>query len=179
MFGKKTDFPTPEAMMTSHCSYTRFLVQKRNACINVKSSKKRLLAIRESIPVHHLLVLVHITFDWSRNWGKYLSLLCLCCFWTCKIGNRLNYCRLPERDDERNSDVENMDQWSQRWSEIPSASQSSLKKNKSKRRRCSYEQNTDRRLNWSCPNSLSVSLGEMSQFSIFCFFFYNYIRSAF
>lgn len=66
--------------------------------------------------------------------------------------------RLPEKEDERNSDVENMDQGPQRWSEIPSSSQTSVKKSRSKRRRCSFEQNSAKPLNWSCPGSLSNSV---------------------
>ncbi|XKL65037.1 hypothetical protein PGB90_005123 [Kerria lacca] len=70
---------------------------------------------------------------------------------------------LPEKDDERNSDVENMEQWSQRWSEVPSSSsQCSVKKSKSKRRRCSFEQNSEKPLNWSCSNSLSISSSDKS-----------------
>lgn len=72
--------------------------------------------------------------------------------------------RLPEKEDERNSDVENIEQWSQRWDEISSSiTQSNAKRNKSKRRRCSFEQNSDKPLNWSCPGTLSSSsVGELS-----------------
>lgn len=68
-------------------------------------------------------------------------------------------CRLPDKEDERNSDVENIEQWSQRWGGIPSSSsQSSVRKSRSKRRRCNVEQHVDKPPNWnnSCPTSLST-----------------------
>lgn len=60
--------------------------------------------------------------------------------------------RLPEKEEERMSDVENIERWSQRWNEAPScSSQSSIKKSKSKRRKCSFEQNKE--VNWRCSSA--------------------------
>lgn len=65
--------------------------------------------------------------------------------------------RLPEKEEERMSDVENIEQFSQRWKDTPSSSsQSSLRKSKSKRRKYSFEQ-PNKDINWRCL-SAPVSL---------------------